>query len=539
MLINRKWLLAVFILVLVSCLILFINKEDPSLPFLEQETSPDGFGVSAADPLAVKIGMDVLENGGNAIDAAVAVSYALAVVEPFGSGLGGGGGMVVVPGNGESPVSYDYREIAPRSGEVPEGYVGVPGFVKGLEQVHKDLGSMPMEKLLQPAIDLAEGGFQVSPLLTERLLAASGRLPVNQLEHFFPDGEVINIGETLKQHELANTIKQIQQVGSDAFYNGEIGRKIANRVQGLEIEDFDSYTVLKNEPVEGVFNGYTVYSAPPPFSGLTVIQNLQMAELMGINQVEGGTENFIHLLGEISKQSFQSRNQYIGDLNFTNVPISELRSVEYAKDLSSNVLFDLLSEVSIRDTTPADALDHSDTTHFVIYDEDGMMVSATHSLSNFFGSGIYTEGMFLNNSLMNFSQNSSSPNFLEPGKRPRSFIAPTILVKDDKPVLGIGSPGGTRIPTVISQVLILFMLNDLDLQSAIDAPRFFVEDDTLYLEDQVPDNVKKELKNRGYRVVVRESSAFFGGIQGLYVDQNTNELNGGVDRRRNGAWEKN
>ncbi len=518
---------------------MFIGKENEELPFIEQKTFPDDFGVSAADPLAVKVGMDVLENGGNAIDAAIAVSYVLAVVEPFGSGLGGGGGMVVVPDHDESPVFYDYLVMAPGSGNIAEGSVGVPGFVKGLEQIHEELGSMPMETLLQPAIDLAEEGFQVNSILTERLQAARKRLPVNQLEHFYPGGTAIKPGEILKQQELANTIKLIQEDGSDAFYSGEIGQEITSRVQGLEMEDLHGYTVVKNEPVKGVFNGYHIYSAPPPFAGLTLIQNLQMAELMGIEKAGSESVNFVHLLAEISKKSYESRIEYIGDLHFNHVPIRKLSSVDYAKELSSTVLFNQLSKTSNNEATPADKLDHSDTTHFVIYDEEGTMVSATHTLSNFFGSGIYTEGMFLNNQLMNFNQISSSPNFLEPRKRPRSFMAPTILAKDDKPVLGIGSPGGARIPAVISQVLILSMLYEIDFQTAIEAPRFFAEDDTLYVEEQIPDEVKAELINRGYRVVVRESPAFFGGIQGLLVDHNTNELNGGADYRRNGTWEMN
>lgn len=550
--IHRKFAIITFILVLVIGLVVFIEEKDRSPSFEaqdketlnerdrksidEEKTAVEGFGVSAADPLAVRAGMEVLRAGGNAIDAAIAVSYVLSVVEPFGSGLGGGGAMLVVPGDGDSPVAYDYREMAPTNGKVSEGYIGVPGFVKGLERIHDEHGSLSIEELLQPAIDLAENGFQVNSILTERLQAASGRLPVRQLEHFYPDGSAIKPGKTLYQPELARSLKMIQQEGADAFYKGEIGKKIAESIEGLNMADMNDYTVSKNDPVEGIFNGYQVYSVPPPFSGLTVIQTLQMAEFMGIGLVDSESVDFIHLLAEISIKTYESRVKHIGDLNFNHVPIKELSSVDYAKELSSDIFFNQLS-TSFSDDTLAAELDHSDTTHFVIYDENGTMVSATHSLSNFFGSGKYLEGFFLNNQLMNFSQVSSSPNSYEPGKRPRSFTAPTILVKDNQPVIGIGSPGGKRIPVVISHVLILFLLHDIDFQTAIDAPRFFVEEGTLFIEDRIPDKVKEELIERDFDVVIKESPVFFGGVQGLTVHHDINKMSGGADPRRNGTWE--
>jgi gamma-glutamyltranspeptidase/glutathione hydrolase len=540
----NKWLSVVVISFFLILGLFILNQNDPEveevkglLPFTKSKASVDGFGVSAGHPLAVEIGMDVLEKGGNAIDAAVAVSYALAVVEPYGSGLGGGGAMVIVPGNEKDPIAYDYRETAPLSGANTESYIGVPGFVKGMEQIHQDLGSLSFHSLLQPAFELAENGFEVNTILTERLQAASGRLPVDQIPHFFPNGAAIRPGETLVQKDLANTIKSIQENNSETFYDGEISEKLVAQLNELSADDMKSYTVVSSKPVEGNINDHTIYSAPPPLAGITVVQMLQMAEIMGMEKVEDEPENFIHLLGEIFGKSNQSRIKYLGDMNFTNVPINELTDVDYAKELSSDILFDQLSKPTIYDSTPADDLDHSDTTHFVIYDQEGTMVSATHSLSNFFGSGVYAEGMFFNNQLMNFSQTPSSPNYIEPGKRARSFMAPTILVEDGKPIIGIGSPGGRRIPIVISQVLIRYLLHDLSLQEAIDAPRFYVEDRTVYLENEVPDKVKEELIQRGYKVVLRESPVFFGGIQSLLVDHRNDILSGGADRRRSGTWE--
>ncbi|SFE60712.1 gamma-glutamyltransferase [Alteribacillus iranensis] len=520
------------ILIIAALIVIFIVFH----MFTKDKSVSDDYGVSAAHPLAVEVGMNVLEEGGNAVDAAVAVSYALSVVEPAGSGLGGGGAMVIASPHKE-PVAYDYREVMPSTGELPEDNIGVPGFVKGMEEVHSDFGQMDREALIQPAIELAKNGISADQVLTERLESEESKLAVEELSPFFPKGEVIQPGEKVIQKELVDTLKIIQEEGASAFYEGELGKSIVDAVEGLSMEDFNNYSVQKHDAVHGELGGYNVYSAPPPLGGLTLIEMLQTAEAMDIEKARETPADFIHVLSEIATVSYQDRLRYIADMNFTNVPIQQLSSKEYAQEKGSAILFNQLSKVNMKnDDSEAGEDDHSDTTHFVIYDSDGMMVSVTNSLSHFFGSGQYVRGMFLNNQLKNFSKNPSSPNVAEAGKRPRSFMAPTILTKDEKPALGIGSPGGKRIPMVMAQVILRHLVFGESMQTAINQPRFYIEEGEIDIEEDFSDDIKEELTSRGYDWNSREAGSFFGGIQSLYVDHKNNRLTGGADLRRNGTW---
>src|SRR5699024_5856386 len=430
-------------------------------------------GVSASHPAAVEVGIDVLENGGNAVDAAIAVSYVLSVVEPYASGVGGGGETLIYADDME-PVSYQYKDVAPQSGDIPPNYTGVPGFVKGMEEMHKDYGTLPMEELIDPAITYAEEGFKINQDLRERLAFASYRLPIDKLPHLFTNGEPAPKGTVIEQPELAETLRAIQKGGADAFYKGEVGDKLVNHVDGLTKEDLEQYTVAKTAPVQGEFNGYQVYSASPPMSGITLIQSLDMAEqYQKVLTDEQLTEtDYIHLVSEVSKQAYKDRQAKIGDPNFTDMNMEELVYEDNIEQLAEGINSDeITTDFEVNDS-PADEKDYDNTTHFVIIDQDGMVVSTTNTLSNFFGSGDYVDGYFLNNSLENFSTKESSLNYKEGGKVPRSFIAPTILVNDEK-VIGIGSPGGKRIPSIMTDVLIKTVLLDKDIDEAIKEPRFF------------------------------------------------------------------
>ncbi|MEH7519435.1 MULTISPECIES: gamma-glutamyltransferase [Priestia] len=509
-----------------------INKFESSK---EINHSSGGYGVSSSNPIAVEVGMDVLEEGGNAVDAAVAVSYALGVVEPYGSGIGGGGGMLILPGDqSDKPAFFDYRETSPTSSEDSEEGIGVPGFVKGMETVHEKYGSKKMDELIEPAIKLANDGFPVGQQLAERLKGAQYRLSEDEIPNFFPGNQPIEEGEKLEQPELGETLELIKEKGSDVFYNGELAEEIADEVPGIQKSDLEEYSVEEREPVQGEFAGYDVISAPPPFSGITLIQSLQMAEMLNVQKAEEDTALFTHLTSEITNRANSDRVKHIGDPAFSEIDEKELTDKEYSRELAQDVSLNRLSEKYQLKGKDLEE-EHISTTHFVVTDKDGTVVSVTNTLSNFFGSGENVEGFFLNNNLNNFNNIKNSLNYYEPGKRSRTFTAPTILRKDNE-VIGIGTPGGSRIPMMLTEVLVRHLLFKESLQDAIDAPRFSIENNHLYTEFQYPTSIREELEGMGYDVEEKSSSIYYGGVQAIVIDQKDNVIYGGADPRRQGTW---
>ncbi|MDR7244586.1 gamma-glutamyltransferase [Priestia megaterium] len=509
-----------------------INKFESSR---EINHSSGGYGVSSSNPIAVEVGMDVLEEGGNAVDAAVAVSYALGVVEPYGSGIGGGGGMLILPGDqSDKPTFFDYRETSPTSSEDSEEGIGVPGFVKGMETVHEKYGSKKMDQLIEPAIKLADDGFPVGQQLAERLKGAQYRLSEDEIPNFFPGNQPIEEGEKLEQPELGETLELIKEKGSDVFYNGELAEEIADEVPGIQKSDLEEYSVEEREPVQGEFAGYDVISAPPPFSGITLIQSLQMAEMLNVQKAEEDTALFTHLTSEITNRANIDRVKHIGDPAFSEIDEKELTDKEYSRELAQDISLNELSEKYQLKGKDLEE-EHISTTHFVVTDKDGTVVSVTNTLSNFFGSGENVEGFFLNNNLNNFNNIKNSLNYYEPGKRSRTFTAPTILRKDNE-VIGIGTPGGSRIPMMLTEVLVRHLLFKESLQDAIDAPRFSIENNHLYTEFQYPTSIREELEGMGYDVEEKSSSIYYGGVQAIVIDQKDNVIYGGADPRRQGTW---
>ncbi|AVX07219.1 gamma-glutamyltransferase [Priestia megaterium] len=509
-----------------------INKFESSR---EINHSSGGYGVSSSNPIAVEVGMDVLEEGGNAVDAAVAVSYALGVVEPYGSGIGGGGGMLILPGDqSDKPTFFDYRETSPTSSEDSEEGIGVPGFVKGMETVHEKYGSKKMDELIEPAIKLADDGFPVGQQLAERLKGAQYRLSEDEIPNFFPGNQPIEEGEKLEQPELGETLELIKEKGSGVFYNGELAEEIADEVPGIQKSDLEEYSVEEREPVQGEFAGYDVISAPPPFSGITLIQSLQMAEMLNVQKAEEDTALFTHLTSEITNRANSDRVKHIGDPAFSEIDEKELTDKEYSRELAQDISLNELSEKYQLKGKDLEE-EHISTTHFVVTDKDGTVVSVTNTLSNFFGSGENVEGFFLNNNLNNFNNIKNSLNYYEPGKRSRTFTAPTILRKDNE-VIGIGTPGGSRIPMMLTEVLVRHLLFKESLQDAIDAPRFSIENNHLYTEFQYPTSIREELEGMGYDVEEKSSSIYYGGVQAIVIDQKDNVIYGGADPRRQGTW---
>lgn len=491
-------------------------------------------GVSASHPLAVEVGMQVLDAGGNAVDAAVAVAYTLGVVEPFGSGIGGGGAMLVVQ-PGTEPRYYDYRETAPVDGVAPASDIGVPGFVAGMEHVHDEHGRLDLTDLIEFAARYAEDGFEVDAYLTERLTEAAHRMPIHLLPRFFPDGAAVQPGTILRQPEYAQALRLLQEEGSAALYDGALGQQIADAVNGLELDDLRAYEVLELEPARGTFAGYELVAGGAPVAGPAVIQLLQLAEALDIGAVEPDSADAYHLLAQAWRQTNAQRIEAIGDPSIEDVDLAALLDPEVSRTLAAAIPDDDL--VPIDEGEEAVSLE-TDTTHVVVVDREGRMVSMTNTLSNFFGSGLPVSGFFLNDQLKNFASDPDSINHVAPLKRPRSFIAPTIVVEDGRPVLGIGSPGGRRIPNIVAQVLVRWAAWDQSLEDAVLAPRFHLERRTLEVEEAPPTAVVNDLLGRGYAEVTTftPTTEYYGAVQALLVDWEAGTIEGVDEVRRQGTW---
>lgn len=496
----------------------------------------DDYGVVAGHPIAVDVGMQVLEAGGNAADAAIAVSYALGVVEPFASGIGGGGAMVVHPWNGD-PVAYDYRESAPLDGDIPASNIGVPGFVAGMQMLHDDYGTLSMRSLIEPAAREAEDGLLVGDYLRERLLAATYRMPTHLIPQFFPDGGVIEVGETVYQPDYARALRLIQDEGPDAFYRGELANEITEAVPGLSKKDLAAYRPLRLRPSSGDYADYGLVGAAAPVASPTTIQMLEVAEALGVNEVDMDTTAAFHDIAQAWRVSNSQRIQYIGDPTAEDVDIDWFTSEAHAQELAADIPDDDFAEVGEWEEEPL-FTDSTDTTHFVIVDKDGTMISATNTLSNFFGSGLQVSGFWLNDQLKNFSRDPESINAAGPNKRPRSFTSPLILTQDGHPVLGIGSPGGRRIPAMVAQTVIRWAGHDRDLEGAVQAPRFHLEGRILQVEETPPGEIAPELRGFGYEVTTEVPTIeYYGAVEALMIDVDQGRLRGVADERRVGEWD--
>jgi gamma-glutamyltranspeptidase / glutathione hydrolase len=500
----------------------------------EEEERLGSFGVSASHPVAVDVGMQVLEAGGNAVDAAVAVAFALGVAEPFGSGIGGGGAMLVQAPDAE-PRYFDYREIAPTSGEPPTSDIGVPGFVAGMAHVNDELGTVELAELIEFAARIAEDGFTVDAYLHERTRDAGHRMPIHLLPRLFPDGQALPTGETLRQPEYAEALRLIQSEGPEVMYEGQLAEAIVEAVSGLEMEDFAAYEVVEVEPSRGTFAGFELLSGGAPVAGPAVIQLLQIAEALGVAELDLQEADGFHVMAQAWRLANADRVDHVGDPTIEDVDLDELLAVDRSSQLAGTIPMDGFVPI---DEDGEQASLETDTTHVVVVDRDGTMVSMTNTLSNFFGSGLPVSGFFLNDQLKNFSAEPDSINFPAPLKRPRSFITPTIVLEDGKPVLGIGTPGGRRIPNIMAQVLVRWAAHGEGLEAAVLAPRFHLERQTLEVEESPGNGVAGELTSRGYEVTTFvPTTEYYGGVQALIVDWDARTIDGVEDTRREGTWD--
>lgn len=516
--IRKIWIIIAAVLVLI--VVVGVVSYQPS-------SSAPEYAVSTSDPLATEVGMRVLKEGGTAVDAAIAISYTLGVVEPYASGIGGGGSMLIEFPN-QKATFIDYREVAPSNKKSEKE--GVPGFVAGMDHIHKEYGTMPMNKLIAPAIRYAKEGFTVDQDLHDRLNAYKKSLEVKELRQFFPDKKAVQVGQKVKQEHLAETLERIQEQGKDGFYKGKIAREITDETV-ISKGDLRSYKVIKRMPLKTTYKNYEVLTAPPPFAGATLVQMLKLVEQEKVWKLYSEHPTlFYHYLGEITRVSYQDRLDKIADPTFIKQAANDWTADQYVKLLANQLDATKAAKVKLSDVE-----EHESTTHFVVMDAEGTIVSTTNTLSNFFGSGKNVEGFFLNNTLDTFGEGINS---IEEGKRPRTFTAPTILRNDDE-VIAIGTPGGNRIPQILTQVIGHYVDNKQSVNRAVKDPRVIYDRASFYSEKTLSEEERKKLETYGYEIKKNDNPMFYGGVQVLVKDLKTNEINGGADSRRNSKWQKN
>ena len=534
----------------------------------ERDATSENGMVASSNVYATMAGLQILEEGGNAVDAAVAVAYALGVAEPFTSGLGGGGFMLIHTADGQNKF-VDYREVAAaaqdayswldESGELLSDTVttigglavGVPGQVAGMEYALENYGSgkLTRQQVMQPAIDLANNGYKVSATMAGAIsdeykymagdYADLGTYYTNDLDLPYA------VGDTITNPDLAKAMQMIAENGADAFYKGEMAEAMVEAVGKydglLSLDDLANYTVKEREPVASTYRGYQLISAPPASSGGThLIEILNVLENYDIGSMEVNSAEYIHLFSEAFKAAFADRAAYMADTDFAdNVPLAGLTDKEYAKTIADKIT-DASQEWSAGN--PAD-YGHGSTTSFSIADKEGNMVAVTQTINGFFGSMIAVPGygFIMNNEMDDFSKDPESVNCVEPGKRPLSSMSPTVVLKEDgAPFMTIGSPGATRIFPTIAQVISHVIDHGMDLQEAIDTARIYDNGTSSGVNYEsggvtpVTADVAAELEAMGHALTDKgEWQLFFGGVQGI-VYQDDGTLRGGADPRRDG-----
>ena len=509
-----------------------IKEEEPqpfdfkiTLPLLNTGKYPDAelakksersFSVSTSNDLATNVGMAVLGAGGNAVDAAVAVSYMLGVVEPYASGIGGSGGMLVYDTGTGRCVFYDYRACAGSASYSPDN-AGVPGFVAGMAEVHKDYGTISMYDLITPAIEYAENGYPVGEALEHRINYA--KTVIGEYDWFKnEEGKILKEGEIFRQPEHAKTLRAIRQDGPDAFYKGRIAEDIA-AVTSLKAEDIAGFSVIKSDALEGYYEGYKVFSAGGPLSGMTLIQMLEMADELDIPDPRSDPAAFTSQLKTITGIAYSDRFRHVTDRTF--YPVDE------ASFISRSYILDLLD---MEDDSNAYEDDESmETTSFSIVDSNGLVVSCTNTLSSFWGCKKAADGFFINNSLDNFSE--SGVNKYEPGKRARTYTAPTIITGKNGYVLSVGTPGGSAIPGLLFNVISDVLKYGLEPQKAVEKPSLIYKSGVLSVELDEDGNTWLDTSKIKERIVYRSMGYWWGCISLAGYDGR--EAFGAYDFRRN------
>ena len=499
--------------------------------------------VASEQELATQIGVDILKAGGNAVDAAVAVGFALAVALPNAGNIGGGGFMMVHDASSGKDIALDFREVAPRgasrnmyldaSGKVIDGKslnthyaVGVPGTVAGMTHALSRWGSMPLARVMAPAIALADKGYPVSVTLAKTLDQEKknlGRWPATQAV-FWRNGAPLQSGQRLVQKDLAQSLRLISQQGAKAFYEGAIAQKIvaemAPHANALSLQDLRDYKVAEREPVRGSYRGYQIVTMPPPSSGgAHLIQILNMMERWPMNQWGADSAQSVHYMTEAMKLAYADRSEYLGDPDFVKIPLKGLISKSYASELAASIKPQQARPAKdIRPGRPQ-PYESDQTTHYSVVDKAGNAVAVTYTLNTNFGSGIVAKGtgILLNNEMDDFSAKpgvanayglvGGDANAVQAGKRPLSSMTPTLVLKDGKPVLVTGSPGGARIITTVLQQVVNHIDFGMNPAEAAATPRFHHQwtPDELRVEKGFSPDTLALLRQWGHKVALKAS----------------------------------
>jgi gamma-glutamyltranspeptidase/glutathione hydrolase len=503
---------------------------------LQKKVTGSKGAVVSAHPLASQVGVSILKQGGNAVDAAIATQLALAVVYPGAGNIGGGGFMVAHLSNGKN-VSIDYREKAPgkaardmyldKDGNPQmnlsqDGHLaaGVPGTIAGLFASHK-YGKLPFSKLIQPAIELAEKGFAITKSEAASLNGTRADfLKLNKAATAFVKAGSWKEGDTLIQKELANTLKRIRDKGKDGFYKGETAKYIVESMQQaggiISYEDLDQYKAKERTPDVFQYKGHTIVTMPLPSSGGVILQQMmKMIEKRNIAALKFQTAESVQLMTEVERRAYADRAEFLGDPDFVKVPVKTLTSEAYLTERMKD--YDISKAGNSISTQAGSVKESEETTHLSVVDEKGNAVSVTTTLNGGYGSRavVAGAGFILNNEMDDFSVKPGVPNMygavgneknaIAPGKRMLSSMTPTIVLKYNQPYIVAGTPGGTTIPTSVFQTLVNILEFGMNAEDAVNKPKFHHQwlPDDIKVEKDFDATVKKQLEAMGYKVVTR------------------------------------
>jgi gamma-glutamyltranspeptidase/glutathione hydrolase len=532
--------------------------------------------VVSTSSYASQVGVDILKKGGNAVDAAVAVGFALAVTYPAAGNIGGGGFMVIHLANGKN-TTIDYREKAPLSAhrdmylnkdgafepmlsQQGTTSAGVPGSVAGLIYALEKYGTLPLSEVIQPAIELARTGWKLNDRDARYFnegLPLFEKYPSTK-KIYLNDSTTYKAGELFRQEDLSWTLEQIKEKGRDGFYKGRVAGLLIKQVKSsggyITADDLDKYTPIEREPVTGTYRGYEVISmAPPSSGGIALIELLNILENYNLTQEGWNNSQYVHHLVEAMKYVYSDRTYHLGDADFYPVPEKQLTSKSYAKTIFNRI------EKAGNKAVPYGKIhspevnhysESTETTHYSIYDSFGNAVSTTTTINSLFGSGIIVDsaGFFLNNEMDDFSskpgaQNQfgllgSEANSIQPEKRMLSSMTPAIILQNGKPYIIAGSPGGSTIITVVLQVILNCIDFNMNIRQAVESPRFhhqWVPDSIYYERKAFTDNVRNELTQMGYNFIDEGvEQRILGIVEAIMVDQKNNIIYGADDPRGGG-----
>jgi gamma-glutamyltranspeptidase/glutathione hydrolase len=519
--------------------------------------------VAAAHPLASQVGVEILKKGGNAVDAAVATAFALGVVEPNASGLGGGGFILVYNAKTKGVTAIDYREMAPLKATpdmyklTPDGKVvdnenvvghkavAIPGTLAGLTLALKQHGTMSLKDVMAPAIRIAEQGYTVSKTLNGIIKDNFDMLTKYPAAAaiYLKDGLPYEAGDKLVLKDLAKSYRLIAEKGPDVFYKGEIADAIEKEMKAsgkglITKADLAAYKPAIRTPVRGTYRGYEIISMSPSSSGGThIIQILNILEGYNMTRLGFQTPESLHIMAEAMKRAFADRSKFMADTDFVKVPIAGLISKKYAEELRKGISMNVAG-TKIAPGNPLPFVGSGSTSHLSVIDKQGNIVALTQSINFFFGSGVIVPGtgIILNNHMDDFNPQPGTSNSVEPKKRPLSSMSPTIMLKNGKPFLSVGTPGATRIISAVPQIIVNVVDFRMNIQDAIEAARIHCMTGDIFMESRIPKEVQEALIAKGHKLSVRGAmDLYFGGAQGVMIDPVSGKLYGAGDPRRDGV----